>query len=157
MPPCTGSKLREGAAAILIDMDGRLLMQLRDNIPYIRDPGKISLFGGGREGNESFLECIVREIHEETRYYLPPVRFEWIARWSGPDYMVAGGTFRGELFLVREVPVEKLTITEGTLKVVGVDELEHIRHSLAPLAQFAVKALLKSHPQILAITNRNDQ
>ena len=67
--------LREGASAILFDTDGHLLLQLRDNIPHIRDPGKISLFGGRREGIESFLDCIVREIHEEIGYYLAPMRF----------------------------------------------------------------------------------
>jgi 8-oxo-dGTP diphosphatase len=59
-------KIREGTAAILISTDGRLLFQLRDNIPDIPDPGKLDFFGGGREGDESFLECVVREVHEET-------------------------------------------------------------------------------------------
>ncbi|QIG92095.2 NUDIX domain-containing protein [Bradyrhizobium sp. 6(2017)] len=40
-------------------------MQRRDDLPYISDPGKISLFGGRREGTETFLECVVREVHEE--------------------------------------------------------------------------------------------
>ena len=59
-------KIREGTAAILISTDGRLLFQLRDNILDIPDPGKLDFFGGGREGDESFLECVVREVHEET-------------------------------------------------------------------------------------------
>ena len=49
-----GSKVREGTSAILISTDGRLLFQLRDNIPDISDPGKLDFFGGGREGDESF-------------------------------------------------------------------------------------------------------
>jgi hypothetical protein len=64
-----GPKIREGAAAILIGSDGRLLLQLRDNLPHVSDPGKIGLFGGRREGDESFLECVVRErptLQEQT-------------------------------------------------------------------------------------------
>jgi 8-oxo-dGTP pyrophosphatase MutT (NUDIX family) len=34
-------------------------------------PGKIGLFGGHREGNETFLECVVREVQEETGLALP--------------------------------------------------------------------------------------
>jgi 8-oxo-dGTP diphosphatase len=143
MNAATGPKLREGSAAILIDMDGRLLMQLRDNVPHIVDPGKISLFGGRREGKESFLDCIVRETYEEIGYYLPPARFERIARWFGPDYAVPDGIFRAEVFLARAVPVEKLTITEGRLKIVEVDALEEILHSLALPAQFAIQTFLK--------------
>ena len=55
-------KIREGAAAILISTDGRLLLQLRDDLPEVSDPGKIGLFGGAREGDESFLDCVVREV-----------------------------------------------------------------------------------------------
>ena len=84
--------VRESAAAILLDEDGRLLMQLRDDVSDIREPGKIGLFGGRREGDESFLECIVREIHEELGYYLPPERFEHLARWSGPDHAAPEGS-----------------------------------------------------------------
>jgi len=45
---------REGTSAILISEDGRLLLQLRDDLPHVSDPGKISLFGGRREADESF-------------------------------------------------------------------------------------------------------
>jgi len=53
---------RETSGAILIDSLGRFLFQLRDDIPEILYPGKIGLFGGHREGNETFLECVVREV-----------------------------------------------------------------------------------------------
>jgi 8-oxo-dGTP pyrophosphatase MutT (NUDIX family) len=125
MKPRFASKLREGAAAILLGQDGRLLMQLRDDVPHIRDPGMISLFGGRREADETFLDCIVREIHEEIGYYLPPARFERIGRWFGPDYAVPGGTFHGEIFLARAVPgaVAELVGIEGGV-VSGVFNLE---------------------------------
>jgi hypothetical protein len=43
----------EFACAILIDSQARLLLQQRDNIPGIMFPGKVGLFGGSREGNET--------------------------------------------------------------------------------------------------------
>ena len=135
--------LREGASAILFDTDGHLLLQLRDNVPHIRDPGKISLFGGRREGDESFLDCIVREIHEEIGYYLAPTRFESIGRWDGPDYAFPGHHFRGEIFLARAVPVELLTITEGRLTIVPLDEIDQIQSCLSLAALYALGILLK--------------
>src|SRR4051794_24818244 len=119
-------KDRKVAAAIVFDTSGRLILQQRDDIPNILNPGKIGLFGGHVEGHETFLECVVREIHEELSYYVPPERFERIAARIGPDSEVPGATFHGEFFVTREVPVDKLKVTEGTLKIVAVDELDKI-------------------------------
>lgn len=133
------SVLREGTSAILIGTDGRLLLQLRDNFPHVSDPGKISLFGGRREGNESFLDCVVREIHEEIGLYLPPERFELIGRYLGPDHSTPNGRLHGEVFVARDVPVDELTITEGSLQVVALDDLERISDMLAPPAKCALE------------------
>ncbi|MGY3445483.1 MULTISPECIES: NUDIX domain-containing protein [unclassified Bradyrhizobium] len=135
--------VREGTSALLISTDGRLLLQRRDDLPHVSDRGKISLFGGRREGAESFLECVVREIHEEIGYYLPPERFELIGRYSGPDHVTPGGTLRGEVFLARDVPVEQLNVTEGRLEIVAVDELERISDLLARPAAYALAIFLK--------------
>lgn len=134
---------REGTSALLVSTDGRLLLQQRDDLPHVSDAGKISLFGGRREGGESFLECIVREIHEELGYYLPPERFELIGRYSGPDHSTPNGTLYGEVFLARNVPLEKLTIMEGRLEVVAIEDLEHVRDLLAPPAIYALNIFLK--------------
>ncbi|WP_156434041.1 NUDIX domain-containing protein [Bradyrhizobium retamae] len=61
---------RETTGAIIFDTFGRYLFQLRDNVVGITSPGKIGLFGGHREGDETFLECIVRELHED-RIFCP--------------------------------------------------------------------------------------
>ena len=55
---------REIACAILIDTRRRFLLQQRDDIVGIVHPGKVGLFGGHREGDETFLKCVVREVHE---------------------------------------------------------------------------------------------
>jgi 8-oxo-dGTP pyrophosphatase MutT (NUDIX family) len=146
--------VRESAAAILLDEGGRLLMQLRDDVPNIREPGKIGLFGGRREGDESFLDCIVREIQEELGYYLPPSRFELLARWSGPDYAAPEGTIHAELFLARGVPVEKLIIAEGALKIVAVDELEQVRPFLSLPTRYALDTFL---PRIAATSRPSSE
>lgn len=139
----TMSGHREGTSALLVSSDGRLLLQLRDNHPHVTDPGMIGLFGGRREGDETFLECVVREVHEEIGYYLPPQRFELIGRYSGPDYLGPNGTLHGEVFLARNVPLDKITVTEGHLEIVAIEELENIRDLLAPSAIYALEIFLK--------------
>ena len=135
------SQIREIAGAVIFDTSGRLLLQLRDDIPGILYPGKVTLFGGHREGNETFLECVVREIHEELSFFIPPERFEPIAQRTGPDKEVPGGMVRAEIFVTREVPVDKLLVTEGSLKIVRVDELGEIAGELTPSALFGLRAL----------------
>lgn len=139
-------RIREGASAILVSTDGRLLFQLRDNVLDISDPGMLDFFGGGREGDESFLDCIVREVHEEIGFYLPPERFESIGRYVEPDHWLPDCTLHTEIFLAREVPIDCLTITEGSLKIIAFDELGYIQDLLAPIAKHALKIFL-THEQ----------
>ena len=136
-------KIREGTAAILVGTDGRLLLQLRDDLPGVSDPGKIGLFGGPREGDESFLDCVVREVHEEISLYLAPEQFEFIGRYFGPDHVTPGGTRHCEVFVARDVPVDELTITEGRLIAASFDELAQIRDQLAPSSRYALEIFLK--------------
>lgn len=45
--------------------DGRVMLQRRtQDAPYA--PGKLGIFGGWVEKGESVMECLIREIHEET-------------------------------------------------------------------------------------------
>ena len=134
---------REGTSAILVSTDGHLLLQLRDNLPHVSDPGKIGLFGGRREGDESFLDCVVREVHEEIGWYLPPERFELIGTYFGPDYLTLGGIRYGHIFVARDVPVDQLTVTEGALRIVALNEIERIQDLLTAAAKYGLEIFLK--------------
>ncbi|MGA2943780.1 MAG: NUDIX domain-containing protein [Xanthobacteraceae bacterium] len=135
---------REYACAILVDVFGRLLLQQRDDIPGILQPGKIALFGGHREHDETYLQCVVREVYEETSYFLPPERFEPLASHDGRDVDVEGGTAHGEFFVARDVPREKLVITEGTLLVATPAQVASLESRLSPSGKVGIKALLES-------------
>lgn len=132
---------REFAAAILIDTQGRLLLQQRDNVPGIRYPGRIGLFGGHREGDETFLECVCREIHEEIGLLLPPEGLEPLTSYSGVD--ADGGSVAGEFFVARNIPADALDVTEGSLLIVALDELPALMPRLAPAAASAVGIFLR--------------
>jgi 8-oxo-dGTP pyrophosphatase MutT (NUDIX family) len=128
------------AAAVVVDTSGDLLLQLRDDKPDIIYPGGIGLFGGHREDGETALECVVRELAEELTYDIAPSNFVPLASREGADSERKGGTFRGDFFLVREIPRDKIVVTEGTLLVVAPGELARIKHKLTPTAQFALDA-----------------
>jgi 8-oxo-dGTP diphosphatase len=133
---------REVAAALIIDKRGRFLLQQRDNVPGILFPGKIGLFGGHREGDETFLECVVREIHEEISFFIAPERFEHLASYRGTDPYIAGGTLWRELYVTRDVPVEPLRVTEGSLLIVEIEDVPALVPRLAPSAHDAIREFL---------------
>ena len=132
--------VREIACAILIDSSGRFLLQQRDDVPGIVYPGRISLFGGHRESGETFLQCVVREIHEETSHFFPPERFEHLANWNRSDPEMPGAMIQGEFFVLNDVPVDRLNITEGSLLICKERELESLKTKLTPSARFALGA-----------------
>jgi 8-oxo-dGTP diphosphatase len=132
------SRHREIACAILIDSGSRFLLQQRDDVAGILHPGKVTLFGGHREGRESFPECVVREIREEISYLVAAEQFEYLASLVGGD--VDGGALHADFFIARDIPVERLTVTEGSLLIARADEIPGIAYKLTPSARFALKA-----------------
>jgi 8-oxo-dGTP diphosphatase len=135
------SRHRETASAIIIDTQGRFLLQQRDEVSGTAQPGKIGLFGGHREEGETYLECVVREIYEEISYFISPDRFKHLVSYNGVEIDADGDTMRSEFFIVGDVPVEALKVTEGSLLVVEPDKLAAIEDKLAPSTRFAMKAL----------------
>lgn len=59
-----------GVSAILVNKQGQLLLQLRDNAPNIQYPDHWGLFGGTIDKDHTPYECIEREIKEEIGYEL---------------------------------------------------------------------------------------
>jgi 8-oxo-dGTP pyrophosphatase MutT (NUDIX family) len=133
---------REIAFAIVIDKQGHLLLQQRDDIPGIIAPGKIGFFGGHREGDETFLQCVVRELHEETSIHLPADRFEHFKIYRGPDLEVSGGTMNAEGFIVRDVRVSEVSVTEGSLFIAKCEEIPALMPRITSLAQIALRDFL---------------
>ena len=134
---------REFACALIIDTFGRFLLQQRDDIPSIIQAGKIGMFGGHREARESFLECVAREIREEISYAVPEHRFEYLATYNDADIDAGVGTLHGQFFILRDIPVDELVVTEGSLRIVTPDEISSLTNSLTPIAKMGLKAALE--------------
>jgi 8-oxo-dGTP diphosphatase len=52
-------------AILVFNNSGRVLLQKRDNIPTIQEPGKWDVWGGHCEAGETPEACAVRELREE--------------------------------------------------------------------------------------------
>jgi 8-oxo-dGTP pyrophosphatase MutT (NUDIX family) len=107
-------------------------------VPHIILPGKIALFGGHREGDETFLETVVREVHEETSYFVPPEPFKFLGSFTGADDEVEGGTTDRHYFLARDIPVDVLVITEGSLVIAKSEDLALLADEFTPVAKAAL-------------------
>lgn len=74
-----------GAKLVLL-IGGRLLVIRRDLTPGIAFPGHLDLPGGGREGQESARDCVLRETQEEVGLSLPAKGLSqevWVSRAKG--------------------------------------------------------------------------
>jgi 8-oxo-dGTP diphosphatase len=102
-----GAAPAEGCQAVLVDAAGRILLQLRDDIPTIPFPGRWAIPGGMLEPGETPLACIVREVEEELGARIPPAEVAHLmtrTRSYGIEH-----TFTARL----DVPAEGIRLTEG--------------------------------------------
>lgn len=95
-----------GCKAALICGDA-LLTYLRDDKPGLPWPAMWDLPGGGREGNETPEDCLLRELHEEFGLLLPPERLIWRRVWPSmmdgarPSVFFAGRITTAEIEAIR--------------------------------------------------------
>lgn len=109
---------------VLLREDGGALLQLRDDIPTIMDPGIWVFPGGHIEEGESPLEGAMREFEEETLY-----RCEWleeIGTYSGGE-LGYDDSFRATFFWTVYDGVQHVECREGQdLKFVKFEEIEEL-------------------------------
>lgn len=119
------------AGVILIDREGRVLMQLRDDTPEIMFPGHWGLTGGAGHPGETPEETARREVTEETGLTL--VKIDPFKAYYSSETKAATGARKStkttadyELYLFHapcDTPAEDLICGEGReLRFFGPDE-----------------------------------
>lgn len=92
--------IRECVAALLIDQNGKLIIQLRDDKPGLLFPGHWATLGGAIEAGETPDQAMQRELAEEIDP-APPVTFwRYFEHWyrvRGEKRMVANHIYVGRL------------------------------------------------------------
>jgi len=95
----------EGVSAILINRDGQVLLQQRDDNPAIRYPAHWSLFGGTIENGESPVAAVAREVKEEIDFEMQNFGlFREFVQNNKREFAFAGEISAG---------LDQLTLSEG--------------------------------------------
>src|SRR5438045_7806388 len=66
-------------------------------------------FGGLNDGNESFGECFIRELHEEIGLQVAPHRVTYLRDYARTTV----AQHRAVFYALSDVPAERLTLGEG--------------------------------------------
>ncbi|MEC8325998.1 MAG: NUDIX hydrolase [Pseudomonadota bacterium] len=117
---------------------GKILTYLRDDIPNIPFPNQYDLPGGGREGNETAEQCVLRELLEEFGLMLPANRLA-----NKIKYQLNSGK-NAYFFLVNLTSVEIQTIEFGE---------EGQFWQLMPISEFVQMNTVITHLKELVIAN----
>lgn len=98
--------------AILRAPDGRFFMQSRGFNPGIHNPGGVSLFGGGIEGDETPFACLQRELQEEVELHImeEQATLLWVSDGLAPDKVTPTKRYH---YLVTDVDLAALVLHEG--------------------------------------------
>jgi ADP-ribose pyrophosphatase YjhB (NUDIX family) len=97
------------ATALIVDPEGRLLLQHRDDKPEIANPGRWGSFGGTVEPYETPQDGFLRELNEELAWQ--PGRFELFDAFP---YFGLGDRSLMYVFAARlDAPLATLTLGEG--------------------------------------------
>lgn len=93
-----------GAKVALLH-EGRVLTYRRDLLPGLPFPGCWDLPGGGREGEETAIACVLRETEEEFGLRLSPDRLLWHRVYPAegllPAHFFAGRLTAAEIAAIR--------------------------------------------------------
>lgn len=100
-----------GALTLPVDPAGRVLLQMRDDIPDIIKPGQWCFFGGGIEAGEDPQTAAQREFEEETGLAYDNSEFV-------PSYAVLNGSPNWGLLYVFVLklthPLSDIELNEGS-------------------------------------------
>jgi len=72
-----------GGAKVALFFQGSLIVYLRDTKPGLDFANKWDFPGGGREADETPVECAAREIEKEFGLSLKPEAFVWEKQFQG--------------------------------------------------------------------------
>jgi 8-oxo-dGTP diphosphatase len=109
---------------VLLREDGAALLQHRDDIPGIADPGLWAFPGGHREDHETSEQAARREFLEETRYRCGELQSLGVVYGSRFGYE---RDFVLEFFWARFDPTQRFECCEGLeLRFVARAEVERL-------------------------------
>lgn len=111
-------------AKIILHKDKKVLLELRDNLPSIRNPNQWSLFGGIVESGESAQQCVVREVKEELDIYVTHVELVKKEKVIVDRDYLEKNIYKARL---SEVMISQITLREGQdMQFFGIEDINYI-------------------------------
>ena len=133
---------RSYVGALLVDTNGKLIAQQRDDRPGITNPGMVSLFGGTSHEGESPIETLRREIQEELELEVNSsnLLLQTVKHENGTNVACS-------IYIVTGVDAEKLKLHEGAGFATGTPE-ELLSRPVTGVTQQAIEAFMAQRKDI---------
>ena len=129
---------RSYVGALLVDINGKLIAQQRDDKPGITNPGMVSLFGGTSHEGESPIETLRRELQEELELEVSSnnLLLQTVKHENGTNVACS-------IYIVTGVDAEKLELHEGAGFAMGTPE-ELLSRPVTAVTQQAIEAFVEA-------------
>ena len=129
---------RSYVGALLVDTNGKLIAQQRDDKPGITNPGMVSLFGGTSHEGESPIETLRRELQEELELEVNSnnLLLQTVKHENGTNVACS-------IYIVTGVDAEKLKLHEGAGFATGTSE-ELLSHPVTGVTRQAIEAFIEA-------------
>jgi UDP-N-acetylglucosamine 1-carboxyvinyltransferase len=121
-------------AALLRSNDGKTFLQKRDERADIRNPGKITLFGGRAEDGEDPESAIRRELKEELQ--IEPSNLTRLGEHILNED-VFGINARAVVFMIQDIAQEELQLQEGC-EIITLGN-ENLAEQMTPFCTWVIK------------------
>ncbi len=136
---------RSYVGALLVDTNGKLIAQQRDDKPGITNPGMVSLFGGTSHEGESPIETLRRELQEELELEVSSnnLLLQTVKHENGTNVACS-------IYIVTGVDAEKLELHEGAGFAMGTPE-ELLSRPVTAVTQQAIEAFVETQDSVAVL------
>ena len=133
---------RSYVGALLVDTNGKLIAQQRDDKPGITNPGMVSLFGGTSHEGESPIETLRRELQEELELEVSSnnLLLQTVKHENGTNVACS-------IYIITGVDAEKLKLHEGAGFAMGTPE-ELLSRPVTAVTQQAIEAFVETQDSV---------
>ena len=133
---------RSYVGALLVDTNGKLIVQQRDDKPGITNPGMVSLFGGTSHEGESPIETLRRELQEELELEVNSnnLLLQTVKHENGTNVACS-------IYIVTGVDAEKLKLHEGAGFAAGTPE-ELLSRPVTGVTKQAIEAFVEAQDSV---------
>ena len=133
---------RSYVGALLVDTNGKLIAQQRDDKSEITNPGMVSLFGGASHEGESPIETLRRELQEELELEVSSnnLLLQTVKHENGTNVACS-------IYIVTGVDAEKLELHEGAGFAMGTPE-ELLSRPVTAVTQQAIEAFVEAQDSV---------